>query len=65
MKRTLVLKRETLTALSNDDLAGVLGGAAGVPGITRLTESGYSCGIRPCEITEPTLALCDRTITGC
>jgi hypothetical protein len=31
MKRTLSLKRETLSALTNDDLAGIAGGAT-VPG---------------------------------
>lgn len=54
MTRTLTLKRETLTRLTDDDLGGVVGGA------WRPTESGYSCGIRPCEATEPTL-LCTLT----
>ena len=58
MKRTLVLDRETLSELTDADLAGVVGGA------WRITESGYSCGIRPCEGPEYTL-LCDHTLTGC
>ena len=49
MKRTLTLTRETLALLSDDDLAGVVGG------IQKLTVDGYSCGIRACEPTEPTL----------
>ena len=50
MTRTLVLKREALTALSDDDLTGVVGGIG-----YRITESGFSCGIRPCEVTDPSL----------
>ncbi len=49
MTRTLTLKRETLAQLTEDDLAGVVAGA------WRPTVDGYSCGIRPCELTEPTL----------
>lgn len=58
MTRTLTLKREALAPLSDIDLVGVVAGAA------RITESGYSCGIRPCDPIEATL-LCAYTLTGC
>ena len=57
MTRTLTLKREALARLTDDDLLGVVG--AGL----RFTVDGYSCGIRPCEPTEPTL-ICRDTVTG-
>lgn len=53
MKRTLTLKRESLSELGDTDLAGVAGG--------QYTVYGLSCAIGVCVRTLP-LADCVRTL---